>query len=114
MTLMLAQLTQRKTIQSARAVAPFTIRSALPIDVQAIEALAELDSSRAPRGQVLLAEVGDELWAALSLDDGHGVSDPFRPSGDALWVLAERARQLRGSRRRERSHRFGPLRPVRA
>ena len=110
---MLAQLTQRKTIRSARTVAPFTIRSALPVDTPAIEALAELDSSRAPRGQVLLAEVGDELWAALSLDDGHGVSDPFRPSADALWVLAERARQLRGARR-ERSHRFGPLRPVRA
>jgi hypothetical protein len=113
MTSMLAQLTQRKTIASGRAVAPFTIRSALPIDAPAIEALAELDSARAPRGQVLLAEVGDELWAALSVDNGHGVSDPFRPAAEALLVLAERARQLRGSRR-ARSHRFGRLRPVRA
>src|SRR5262245_50609141 len=110
---MLAQLTHRKTIRSARAIAPFTIRSALPIDAPAIEALAELDSSRAPRGQVLIAEVGDELWAALSLDDGHGLSDPFRPAAEALLLLSEHARRLRGARR-ERSHRFGPLRPVRA
>jgi hypothetical protein len=110
---MLAQLTQRKTVRSAHDAAPFTIRSALPVDTPAIEALSELDSSRAPRGQVLLAEVGDELWAALSLEDGHGVGDPFRFSGEALWVLGERARQLHGAGRR-RSHRFGPLRPVRA
>jgi hypothetical protein len=113
MTSMLAQLTHRKTIRSGRAVAPFTIRSALPVDTPAIEALAELDSARAPRGQVLLAEVGDELWAALSLDDGHGVSDPFRPSAEALLLLGEHARRL-GQARRRRSHRFGPLRPVRA
>ena len=38
-------------------------------------------------------------WAALSLDDGHAVSDPFRPSSEAVWMLAERARQLKTERR---------------
>src|SRR3954454_13772397 len=113
MASMLAQLTHRKTISSGRAVATLTIRSALPIDAPAIEALAALDSTHAPRGQVLLAEGGDELWAAVWLDDGHGVSDPFRPSAEALLLLGEHARRLRGAGR-ERSHRFGPLRPVRA
>ena len=40
-----------------------------------------------PRGDVLLAEVGEELWAALSLDDGHAVADPLRPSADAVLIL---------------------------
>ncbi len=79
-----------------------TIRLAGPADASAITGLARLDSSRAPRGEVLLAEVGDELWAALSLEDGHAVADPFRPSGDLVFLLLERSRELHRSRRRER------------
>jgi hypothetical protein len=93
---MFSTLTARKT-------EPFdgslTIRFATPDDEVALSRLAESDSSRAPRGAVLVAEVGDELWAALSLDDLHGVADPFRPSAEALWMLTERARQLRHERR---------------
>jgi hypothetical protein len=72
-----------------------TIRMATPSDADALAHLAELDSSRAPQGQVLVAEVGDELWAAISLDDNHLVGDPFRPSGELQFLLVERARQLR-------------------
>jgi hypothetical protein len=82
-------------------------------DVAAVATLAELDSSTPPRGDVLLAEVGDELWAALSVDDGHAVADPLRPSAEAVHVLAERRRQLSGARR-PRSHRLRPLRLARA
>jgi hypothetical protein len=93
---MLKTMTARKQL-------PFdgslTIRFATPDDEVALSRLAETDSSRAPRGAVLVAVVGGELWAALSLDDLHGVSDPFRPSGEALWMLTERARQLRRERR---------------
>src|SRR3954466_13180918 len=107
-----AQLTSRKDIASARSVAPLTIRLAAAADAPAVATLAELDSARAPRGDVLLAEVGDELWAALSLEDGHAVSDPLRPSAEAVLVLAERSRQLKRIRR-PRSHplrRLGPAR----
>jgi hypothetical protein len=63
--------------------------------------LAQLDSSQVPVGDVLLAEVGEELWAALSLEDGHAIADPLRPSADAVLILAERSSQLhRGDRRR--------------
>ena len=48
---------------------------------------------------VLLAEVGDELWAAISLDDGHLVADPFRPSGELAFTLAQRARTLKRAER---------------
>jgi hypothetical protein len=56
--------------------------------------LAALDSAPAPAGAVLLAEVEGEPWAALSLDDGRFVADPFRPAGELRPLLAERARQL--------------------
>lgn len=93
--------------------APLTIRKATFADVAAVATLAELDSSTAPRGDVLLAEVGDELWAALSVDDGHAIADPLRPSAEAVSVLAERRRQLRRGDRR-RSHRPRTLRVARA
>ena len=104
---MLNQLIRQKTIPASDA--PLRIRQARHSDAGAVERLAQLDSSRAPRGDVLLAEVGDELWAALSLEDGHAVSDPLRPSADAVLALAHRSRQLRRDRRRRGPH--GRLRP---
>jgi hypothetical protein len=79
--------------------AAITIRFAAPDDEATLTRLARLDSSRTPRGAVLVAEIDGEPWAALSLDDGHAVSDPFHPSAEALWMLTERARQLRRQRR---------------
>jgi hypothetical protein len=76
-----------------------TLRFALPADAEAIDRLAQLDSRRAPRGAVLVAEVGGELWAALSLDDQHAVADPFRPTTEIVALLVERARQLRRAAR---------------
>ncbi|HEY7074518.1 MAG TPA: hypothetical protein VH418_04080 [Solirubrobacteraceae bacterium] len=72
-----------------------TIRMALPSDAAALERLAELDSAGTPHDPVLVAEVSDELWAAISLDDFKLVGDPFRPSGEVQFLLLERARQLR-------------------
>jgi hypothetical protein len=72
-----------------------TLRHAVPADADELNRLAELDSRRAPRGVVLVAEVGGELWAAISLDDMHAVADPFRPTGELVALLVARARQLR-------------------
>ncbi len=71
-----------------------TFRYADAGDALALLDLAALDSSRAPEGTVLVAEVGGRLWAAQSLDDGHSVADPFNPSGELAFLLAERARQI--------------------
>jgi hypothetical protein len=79
-----------------------TLRLAVPADAEALDRLAQLDSRRAPRGVVLVAEVGSDVWAAISLDDGHAVADPFRPTGELVALLVERARQLRGSQRGRR------------
>lgn len=75
------------------------IRFATPDDAVALERLAQLDSSRPPRGVVLLADVEGALWAATSLDDGHLIADPFRPSGELAFRLAQRARSLRRAER---------------
>ena len=84
-----------------------TIRYARPDDALALLDLADLDSSTPPSGIVLVAEVGGRIWAAHSLDDGHAVADPFRPTGELAFLLAERARQLssaaRPPRRRHRT-----------
>jgi hypothetical protein len=113
MTVMNSSLNRRNDTITAREAAPLTIRQATFADLAAVATLAELDSSTPPQGDVLLAEVDDELWAALSLQDGHAVADPLRPSAEAVGVLAERRRQLRRPRR-ARSHRFGGLRLARA
>jgi hypothetical protein len=71
-----------------------TIRRAAAADEFAIRRLAALDSAFPPTGDVLLAEMGNELWAALSVDTGHAVADPFRPSGDLVDLLRRRAEGL--------------------
>lgn len=72
-----------------------TIRPAYPDDAAAVERLAALDECRLPTGFVMVAEVDGDLWAAVSIEDGHGVADPFRPSGELLLTLQQRADRLR-------------------
>jgi hypothetical protein len=70
-----------------------TIRHATTAaDEFAVRRLAVIDSSSPPTGEVILAEMDDELWAALSLDTGAAVADPFRPSGELVDLLRLRAR----------------------
>jgi hypothetical protein len=73
-----------------------TIRRAAAADEFAVRRLSALDSAFPPTGDVLIAEMGDELWAALSVDTGHAVADPFRPSRDLVDLLRFRAERLTG------------------
>jgi hypothetical protein len=68
-----------------------TIRMSREEDERPLLRLAALDSKPAPSGPTLLAEIGNELWAAVSLHDGRALADPFRPSGDVLNLLRVRA-----------------------
>jgi len=83
-----------------------TIRRASAADAPAVARLAELDSAVPPSGELLLGEVGDELWAAVEVDSGTVIADPFRPSRDIVELLNLRARRMRrelaGSTRRLR------------
>jgi hypothetical protein len=76
-----------------------TIRRATAEDALAIRRLAALDSAFPPTGEVLLAEMGDELWAAISVETGAAVADPFRPSRDLVDLLRFRAGRLNGESR---------------
>jgi hypothetical protein len=76
-----------------------TLRLAGPADAGALRRLAELDSSAAPRGEVLVAEVGGDIWAAVSLEDHHAVADPFRPTSELVFLLHQRARGVRSRQR---------------
>jgi hypothetical protein len=92
---------------------PVTIRPAEAQDAAALSRLAVLDSTSAPRGAVLLAEVDGELWAALPLGGGPAIGDPFRPSADLVRLLELRASQLAGGDgRRPRRRGRGSLVPL--
>jgi hypothetical protein len=84
-----------------------TIRHIGPGDVEALRRLSAMDSKRQPTGEILVADVGGELWAATSVDDRHTVADPFRPTRELVSLLDERARQLRHA---EKPPRFARLR----
>jgi hypothetical protein len=77
---------------------PITIRHSSGMDRVAVEELAELDGRPAPVGETLLAEVDGKLWAAVGVDDGAAVADPFLPTADVLWLLQIRAEQERAAR----------------
>ena len=85
---------------------PVTMRVAGPGDEAAIERLAALDSQHAPQGDVLVAEVGGELRAAVGIDAGTTIADPFRPTSDVVSLLRERAAQV-ARPRAERGTGFG-------
>jgi hypothetical protein len=74
--------------------APVTIRFAHPHDAPALATLAQLDSAEPLDPPVLVAEVGGELRAALSLADAAVMADPFHPTRELLDLLRVRAEQL--------------------
>ena len=77
-----------------------TIRPADLADLAALDRLAALDTASAPTGDVLVAEVGGELWAAVEVDSGAAIADPFRPSADLVELLRLHARGERRPARR--------------
>jgi hypothetical protein len=80
-----------------------TIRRADAADTAALFRLAALDSSSPPTGDALIAEVGDEPWAAVEIDSGAAIADPFRPSADLVELLRLRAGLARGEKTERRT-----------
>jgi hypothetical protein len=70
---------------------PLILRVARPDDAPAVRRLAQLDSSRPPSGRVLLAVVGSEPVAALGVESGSVVADPFRPTAGVVAMLRQAA-----------------------
>jgi hypothetical protein len=63
---------------------------------EAIERLAQLDSARRPSGPVLVAAVSGEPVAALPLDGGPAIADPFQRTAALVSLLELRVAQMRG------------------
>ena len=78
-----------------------TIRPATATDAAQLVDLARLDSARPLDGDVLVAETAGRTVAAVALDSGRAVADPFVPSSEAVAMLRMRAGQLRADRRPE-------------
>lgn len=95
---------------TSTAVSPTTdtvvLRPARADEDQALRDLAALDSTALGVGPHLVAEVGGELRAAVSLHDGQAAADPFHPTAVYLDLLRARAASLtdaRPIRRRRRA-----------
>jgi hypothetical protein len=72
-----------------------TVRAATQRDGEAVRLLAALEGVTMPSGPVLVAEVHDDVVAALPLDGGRALADPFRPTQHIVAMLELRAQQLR-------------------
>jgi hypothetical protein len=70
------------------------VRRATAADADGIRTLAHLDDRRMPEGPYLVAEIGGEMLAAMSMPTGTVVADPFRRTADAADVLRLRAAQI--------------------
>lgn len=118
-----AVVTPQQAIRAARMRAwklqsEVRIRLAVPADEHAVRRLAALDSQSLSAGQalgeILLAEVGEELWAAVWLDGGPAIGDPFRPTRHVIKLLSERAVQFERAGSWRETGPEGRLRRIRA
>jgi hypothetical protein len=85
------------------------IRVATPFDDADLRRLAELDSARPLSGPVIVAQTDGRIDAALSLEDGRAIADPFRPTAGLIEVLRARGARLHheGAPDRARLRRLG-------
>jgi hypothetical protein len=97
--------TKERTMSTATTDLSIVIRPAAVDDAPALRRLAELDGARLPEGELLVAEAGGEIRAALAISDRAYVADPFYPSKELVGLLDVRARRLRQDTysRRERA-----------
>ena len=69
-----------------------TIRQATDGDTTELARLAALDEAKMPRGEVLLGIVDGEVQAAVPVEGGAPVADPFRYTQDLVGLLRMAAR----------------------
>ena len=78
--------------------ASLTIRHATAGDEADLTRLAALDSSRLPSGELLIAELDGRLVAAVSIDTGAAIADPFEHTAAILDTLRTQVRKTRAPR----------------
>lgn len=93
--------------------ADLTIRGSRESDLPALDRLAQLDSAAPRAGGHLLAEEDDELRAALPLDGGPAIADPFHRTEELVATLKLRVTRLADLREGERGRLLTRLRALR-
>ncbi|HSS57393.1 MAG TPA: hypothetical protein VLK59_05255 [Solirubrobacteraceae bacterium] len=78
--------------------ASLTIRHATAADEADLIRLAALDSSRVPSGELLVAQVDGHLVAALSVDTGAAIADPFEHTAAVVASMRAQIRESRAPR----------------
>jgi hypothetical protein len=77
---------------------PHTVRTAIELRLSAcreeLERLASLSERPIHEGDWIVADVDGVPVAAVSVDDGATVYDPFRPTSQALSLLKLRRKQV--------------------
>lgn len=82
------------SITSGRSEGDVTVRLARESDVRSLLRLAALDSATLPTGPTLVAEMDNELVAAVPVGGGVAIADPFHRTALLIQMLELRARQL--------------------
>jgi hypothetical protein len=72
----------------------YVVRQATPSDDSVLERIAGLDGQRPLSGPVLLGEIDGKPAAAVSIDDGRVVADPFQLTAQLVLVITMRRRAL--------------------
>ena len=77
-----------------------SVRFAYPGEAGALRRLAQLDDAPELAGKVLVATIDADIVAALSLDEGRVVANPFVSTSGAVELLRGSATALTGRRPR--------------
>jgi len=89
------------------------LRADRPTDESTLRRLAALDSKRPLRNRALVAEVDGRAVAAIDLQDGRVVADPFTQTAEVVELLKVRADRMQPESA-ERRGRFGRTRALAA
>lgn len=79
---------------AASPVTRVTLRYAAAADAERLRNLAELDSAEPPAGPALVAEIDGRIRAALPLNGGEPIADPFHRGAELVDLLRLRATHL--------------------
>ena len=74
-----------------------TIRPLREDDAAAVQRPAELEERPVPPGALLLAEVEGTIEAAVAIESGEAIANPFASSAEVVSLLRVRAEQLRAA-----------------
>jgi hypothetical protein len=91
---MRAHTTTTTTTNRPRPKQPITMRICGPGDEQALRRLAGRDTARPLAGTILAAEIEGAPLAAICLETGRVVADPFSRTAGLVDLLRARAAQL--------------------